>query len=139
LASVHGFFSADGRGEGTISTAWTAAGGKNAALPMAADMTIRKIGRTGRIFGMAKPPSRDFSGNFASFSLTGRPLVKRVNSLFFIDFVMQNKTRNAARDRGIRIYDLDRHLDRVERRSASMVRTIVVYDSKHGSTELAAK
>ena len=57
---------------------------------------------------MATPPSRDFSGNFASFSLTGRPLVKRVNSLFSIDFVMQNKTRNAARDRGIRIHDLDR-------------------------------
>jgi hypothetical protein len=101
-------------GEGTISRAWTAAGGKNAALPMAADMTIRKIGRTGRMFGIATPPSRDFSGNFASFSLTGRPLVKRVNSLFSIDFGMQNETRNAARDRGIRIHDLDRHLDIVE-------------------------
>jgi hypothetical protein len=66
------------------------------------------------MFGMATPPSRDFYGNFASFSLTGRRLVKRVNSLFSIDFVMQNKTRNAAHDRGIRIHDLDRHLDIVE-------------------------
>jgi len=97
--------------EGAISTAWTAAGGKDAAPPIAADRTMRKIGRAERMFGTATPPSRDFSGNFASFSLTGRPLVKRVNSLFSMDFVTQNKTRNAARDREVRIHDLDRHLD----------------------------
>jgi hypothetical protein len=49
--------------------------------------------------------------------------------IFFVSFFRKREIRHGQNANSFR----------VEGRSASMVRTIVVYDSKYGSTELAAK